>query len=180
MTRERKKETGGRTYSWKALRHSLTCSQNKGLYKYQRRANQLQTGASPHQRQRGRQVTEEPEARGNVGPRDGILHQTVRRLPVANQVFLGSWTVGIYQEGRSQRSAPQRRHMAHQRRCSRCAPGKLSSWDGGGDRTHSPPGAVRSPSSWLPELLGPGKGTKHRPSRVCAPVEYPRTWTWAA
>ena len=108
MTRERKKETGGRTYSWKALRHSLTCSQNKGLYKYQRRANQLQTGASPHQRQRGRQVTEEPEARGNVGPRDGILHQTVRRLPVANQVFLGSWTVGIHQEGHSQRSAPQR------------------------------------------------------------------------
>ena len=30
------------------------------------------------------------KARGNLGPRDGILHQTVSRLPVANQVFLGS------------------------------------------------------------------------------------------
>ena len=35
------------------------------------------------------------KARGNLGLRDGILHQTVSRLPVANQVFLGSWTVDI-------------------------------------------------------------------------------------
>ena len=33
------------------------------------------------------------KARGNHGPRDRILYQTVSRLPVANQVFLGSWTV---------------------------------------------------------------------------------------
>ena len=25
----------------------------------------------------------------------------------------------------------------------------------------------------LPELLGPGKGTKHRPNQICAFVEYP-------
>ena len=55
------------------------------------------------------------KARGNLSPRDGILHQTVSRLPVANQVFLGSWMVDICQEGHSQRSAPQRRHMAHLR-----------------------------------------------------------------
>ena len=72
---------------------------DKALSEYQRRANQLQTGASPHQRQRGRQVTEEPEAMGNVGPRDGILHQTESRLPVTNQVFLGPWAVDIRQEG---------------------------------------------------------------------------------
>ena len=36
------------------------------------------------------------KARGNLGPRDGILHQTVSRLPVTNQVFLGSWTVDIH------------------------------------------------------------------------------------
>ena len=36
------------------------------------------------------------KARGNLSPRDGILHQTVSRLPVANQVFLGSWTVDIH------------------------------------------------------------------------------------
>ena len=47
------------------------------------------------------------KARGNLGPRDGITHQTVSRLPVANQVFLRSWPVDIRQEGRSQRSAPQ-------------------------------------------------------------------------
>ena len=37
------------------------------------------------------------KARGNLGPRDSILHQIVSRLPVANQVFLGSWMVDIHQ-----------------------------------------------------------------------------------
>ena len=60
------------------------------------------------------------------------------RLPVANQVFLGLWAVDIPQEGHSQRSAPQRRYMAHLRRCSRCAPRKLSGWDQGGDKSHCP------------------------------------------
>ena len=41
-------------------------------------------------------------------------------------------------------------------------------------------GRVHLPSTWLPELLGPGKGTKRRPNWVCAFAEYPRTWTWAA
>ena len=80
------------------------------------------------------------KARGNLGLRDGILHQTVSRLPVANQVFLGSWMVDIHQEGRSQRSAPQRRHMAHLRWRSHCVPRKLNSWDCGGDKTHCSPG----------------------------------------
>ena len=40
----------------------------------------------------------------------------------------------IHQEGRSQRSAPQRRHTAHLRRCSHCTPRKPSGWDGGGDK----------------------------------------------
>ena len=53
--------------------------------------------------------------RDNPGPRDGILYQTASRLPVANRVFLGFWTVDIRQEGCSQRSAPQRRHTAHLR-----------------------------------------------------------------
>ena len=35
---------------------------------------------------------------------------------IANQDFLGFWTVDIRQEGHSQRSAPQKRHMAHLRR----------------------------------------------------------------
>ena len=36
------------------------------------------------------------KARGNLGPRDCILHQIVSRPPVANQVFLGSWIVDIH------------------------------------------------------------------------------------
>ena len=43
--------------------------------------------------------------------------------------------VDICWEGHSQRSAPQKRHMAHLRRCSCCTPRKLSSWDGGGDKS---------------------------------------------
>ena len=72
----------------------------------------------------------------NLGSRDGILYQTVSRLPIANQVFLGSWMVDIYQEGCSQRSAPQKRHMAHLRQRCHCTPRKLSSWDQGGDKMH--------------------------------------------
>ena len=47
------------------------------------------------------------KARGKLSPRDGIPYQTASRLPVAYQVFLGSWTVDIRQEGCSQRSEPQ-------------------------------------------------------------------------
>ena len=73
------------------------------------------------------------KARGNLGPRDGILHQTVSRLPVANHVFLGSWMVDICQEGCSLRSAPQRGHTAHPRWCSHSTPRKPSSRDWGSD-----------------------------------------------
>ena len=70
------------------------------------------------------------KARGNLSPRD-IVHQTVSRLPVANQVFLGSWTVHICQEGCRLRSAPQRRHMANLRWCSCGTPRKPRGWDQG-------------------------------------------------
>ena len=89
------------------------------------------------------------------------------RPSVANHVFLGSWTVDIHQEGHSLRSAPQRRHTAHLRWCS---PGWV--W-GAGNRAagtgevinmHSPYGTVHSPSTWSPELLRPGEGTKCMPN----------------
>ena len=80
------------------------------------------------------------KARGNLSPRDGIFYQTVNRLPVANQVFLGFWTVEISQEGRSQRPAPQKGHTAHLRRVHPLPPRKLSGWDWGCDKMHSPPG----------------------------------------
>jgi len=80
------------------------------------------------------------KARGKLSPRDGILYQTASRLPVANQVFLGSWTVDICQKGCRQRLAPQRRQMEHLKWCPHCASRKLSSWDGGGAKTHLPLG----------------------------------------
>ena len=73
------------------------------------------------------------KARGNLGPRDSILHQTVSRLPAANHVLLRSLMVDIRQEGHSLRSTTQRRHMAHLRECSDSAPGKPSGWDREGD-----------------------------------------------
>ena len=73
-------------------------------------------------------------------PRNGTLYQTASRLPVANQVFLGSWEVDICQEGRIQSSDPQRRHMAHLRLCSHSATGKLLGQDRGGDKTYCTPG----------------------------------------
>ena len=100
------------------------------------------------------------------------------RLPVADQVFPGSWIVDIHQEGHNLRSAPQRRKMAHLSLCSRCTSRKLSDWYRGGDKTHHTPGTVCSPSTRSPELLGPGKGTKRRLNHVCAFVQYPRTRTW--
>ena len=54
-------------------------------------------------------------------------------ISFGNQVFLGSWTINIRQEGRSQRSAPQRRHVANLRQCSHGVPRKPSGWDQGSD-----------------------------------------------
>ena len=48
--------------------------------------------------------------------------------------------VDIHQEGHSQTSAPQKRHMAHLRRRAHCTPRKLSSWDRGSDMMQPPTG----------------------------------------
>ena len=50
--------------------------------------------------------------------------------------------VEICQEGHSQRSAPQKRHMVHLRMCAGCTPRKLSSRDGGGDKSQPSPGVT--------------------------------------
>ena len=83
--------------------------------------------------------------------------------------------IDIRWDGRSQRSAPQKRHKAHLRWAGLLPPRKSSGWDGGGDKTHHTWGALCWLSTWSPELLGLGKGTKARPDRVCAFVEYLRT-----
>ena len=50
-----------------------------------------------------------------------------------------SWDSGrstFHWEGRSQRSAPQKRHTAHLRQHDCCASRKPSGWDWGGNKTH--------------------------------------------
>ena len=68
-------------------------SQNKGLSEYQRRAS------PPYPLGAERQACIK-KARGscNFGSREGIFPQTVSRFPVANKVFLESWTVDIHQK----------------------------------------------------------------------------------
>ena len=100
------------------------------------------------------------KVRGNLGPRDGILHQTASRLPVANQVFLGS------------RMVDRRVAVIDQLpRGDTWHPEKAFSLRTQGNQVagimevirHNTPGRVLSPSTWSPELLRPGKGTKSRP-----------------
>ena len=110
----------------------------------------------------------EPEG-GNCGPREAS-YTKLKADFIVNQDFLGFWTVDICWEGHSQTSAPQKRHTAHLRRCASCTPRKPSGRNGGGHKSLP----LCSSSTWSPELLRPGKGTKRRPNQVCAFVEYPR------
>ena len=109
-----------------------------------------------------------------------FLYQTANRLPVANEDFLGFWTVDNCQEGHSQRSDPRRDTRHTWEGCTHCHPGNPAAGTGEVIRCTLYLGRLCSPSAWSPELLGPGKDTKRRPNRVCAFVEYPRTWTWLA
>ena len=111
----------GITIPWKALRHSQAGSQNKELS----RASWLQTGPPPAG---DRQVRAARAGRGQSRPQRGTKLQAGF---IANQDFLGFWTVYIRQEGCNQKSAPQKRHTAHLRRRASCTPRKLE-WQGRG------------------------------------------------
>ena len=125
-------------------------------------------GPAHPQQEAGRQAgtSQSWKARGKLSPRDSIPYQTGSWLSATNQVFLGSRTADIHQEGRSQRSAPQKRDMAHLS-CS-CAPRKPSGRGRGGAETHCAWGVCAGQA--LGHLscsdLGTarGAGTKCRPS----------------
>ena len=142
--RERKgkkeRERGNYTSKNPNLRQCQACSQNKGLSKHQRRASRLRTGPSP---------TVDKQAGGSQSQKVAIVTPERHLLPnckqalsreasstklqagsIANQEFLGFWMVDTHWEGRSQRSAPQKRHTEHLRRHACCTPRKVSSWDG--------------------------------------------------
>ena len=153
------------------LRHCQASSHNKGLS----RASWLQIGPSPGRT--GRWGQPEPE-RGNRGPREAPFTKLQAGF-VANQDFLGFWMVDIRWEGHSQRSAP-RRYTRHTWEGTPIVhPENRAAGMGEAIRCTPTWGWLRLPSTWSPELLGPGKGTKRRPNQVCTFVECPRTWTWA-
>ena len=106
------------------------------------------------------------KARGNLGPRDGILHQTVRRLPVTNEVFLDPGRLTSTRRVTARISSPEETHGPPEMVLSRCTQ-EMQGLGQGGDKMHHPAGRVRSPSTWSPELLGPEKGTKRRHSSLC-------------
>ena len=89
----------------------------------------------PRRKQGGRLATARARA-GRQGASETASSTKLSRLPVSNQVFLGSWMVNICQEGHRQRSALQRRHMEPLRWRSHCTPRKQSSWDEGSDKMH--------------------------------------------
>ena len=137
------------------LRHCQASSQNKGLS----RASQLLTSPSPA----GDRQARTARARGgNHSPREASSAK-LQAGSVANQDFLGFWTVDIRREGRSQRSAPQKRHTEHLRRRAGCTPRKPSGRDGGGKKLQPPPGrdcACQAPGHLSCPDLGRAQNTR--------------------
>ena len=85
----------------------------------------------------GRRGQPEPEE-GNHYPREASSTKLQAGF-VVNQGFLGFWTAGIRQEGRSRRSAPQKRNRHTWKGAPRCTPRK-GVLGRGGDKTRSPTG----------------------------------------
>ena len=110
------------------VRHCQACSQKKGLS----RASRLQTSLSSA---RDRHATAARAGRGTITAPREASYTKLQADFIVNQDFLGFRMVDIHREGCSQRSAPQKRHMAHLRRHSCCTPRKPSGYDGGGDKS---------------------------------------------
>ena len=104
------------------------------------------------------------KARGNLSPRDGILHQTVSRLPVANHVFwdpgrltsarrVAAWdqpprgdtrhtwdgALAVHPGNQAAGNRVVIRCTIHLRQCARQAPGRPSSWTWKGHKTQAQP-----------------------------------------
>ena len=140
------------------LRHHQARPQNKGLS----RTSWLRTGPSTAGDRQARAARAEG---GNCGPREASCSKLQADF-IANQDFLGFWIVDIRQEGRSQRSAPQKRHMAHLRWLTHFTPRKPSGLDGGDDKSqlstgggcaHQAPGHLSCSDVGRAQNAGPTK-----------------------
>ena len=155
------------------LRHCQACSQNKGLSERQRRASPLQTGSSPAvgREAGGRQPQLE---RGKLGPREASRTKLQAGTRSLTKTSWDSGRVTSAWRITSRDQFPGETHGTGDGRAG-CHPGDRAAGIREVVRRSPHLGRLRSPSTWSPELLGPGKGTKRRPSPVCAFVESPGT-----
>ena len=136
-----------------------------------------------HWKQQGRCVTARAgrqRAAPISAPETSILHQNVSRLSVAPT---SSWDPGQLTSARGLAAWDQlpRGDTWHTWGGALPAhPWEQAARTGEAIKMQGPPGTVHLPSTWSPELLGPGKGTKRMSNQACALVEYLRTWTWVA
>ena len=153
-------------FLWKDLTTSLwplVSSQNKRLTEYQRRASQLPDRAFRLQRQRGRQVVTRAGRQGVAAVLD-LETASSTKLRAGSQLLTSSyWNLVQLTSARSFADWDQlhRGETWHPWDGALTAhPGDWAARTRQVNKMHSPPGAVRWPSTHLPELLGPGKDTK--------------------
>ena len=143
------------------LRHLQACSQNKELS----RASQLQASLSPAG---DRQARAARAGRGQSRPHRGIIYQTASKLrcqPRLLEILDGRHPL---RGSQPEISSPEETNGTPEK-VRRLYTQKTERQGWGGDKSQRP----CSPSTWSPELLGPWKGTKRRPNRVCTFEEYP-------
>ena len=86
--------------------------QNKRTEQYQRRASQQRTGQSPAGG-RGEAGASQSQKEASSAPEMASPTKLQTGFQFLTKDFLRFWMVDICWEGRSQRSAPQKRHMVH-------------------------------------------------------------------
>ena len=147
------------------LRHWQACSQNKGLIEYQRRASRLWAGPSlASWRQRGGRVTARAGRRGAISA-PGLGSST--KLRAGSQLLTkSSWDPGrlTYARRVTARGQLPEDHTAYVRRHFCLQPGNRGGGMGEVIGCTAHLGRACSASTWSPELLGLGKGTKCWPN----------------
>ena len=142
------------------------CSQNKGLSNTREELAGLQIGPFLA-RGRGQRGSGQSQKWANSAPQMASPTK-LQTGSLANQEF---WDFGRLTSAR--RVAARDQLPRRDTRCTRLACPETG-WDCGGERFRCTwgEGARQAPGSLS---FSDGDGTKHRPNRVCAFVEYPRT-----